>query len=338
MSAFTTTTGTPIAAPQTTALIAPTTNTGRELAFYGLDREQVDLVKRTVAKGATDDQLALFLVTAKRLGLDVFAKQIYCVIRHTKEGPVMAIQTGIDGYRAIAARTNEYDGQDGPFWCGEDGQWRDAWLPKEPPRAAKVLVYRKGSSRAFIGVATWDSYVQVGKETGPNGKPRPTGKWADMPDVMLAKCAEALALRKAFPLEMGGVYVEDEIANSNAIDVPSVERIVTAKPAEPEVDPWVPFLAELATVPGAAQFADAFGADVTAWTEEEIVAAFQRMFADADTVRALNTAVGPWVAVIDRHAKGSTRIAKLKESIGGPYKARTAQLRASEQAQNGGQS
>ena len=76
-----------------TAITAPQANVGRELSMYGLDREQVALIKRTVAARATDDQLALFLTTAKRTGLDPFAKQIYCVVRDTKDGPVMAIQT-----------------------------------------------------------------------------------------------------------------------------------------------------------------------------------------------------------------------------------------------------
>lgn len=313
---------------------APAANVGRELALYGLDREQVALIKRTVAKGATDDQLALFLTTAKRTGLDPFAKQIYCVIRDTKEGPVMAIQTGIDGYRTIALRTGECDGQDGPFWCGEDGVWKDVWLPKEPPRAAKVVVYRKGSAKPFVGVATWDSYVQVGRDS------KPSGQWPRMPDVMLAKCAEALALRKAFPFEMGGVYTEDEMGQAgDVIDVPSVEKLVPvpqARPAEPEVDPWPAFLADLATVPGAAQFADGFGAPVTAWTEDEITEAWNGILAEHETRKGLNEAIGPWAAVVKRHAKASTRVAKLEESVGAPYKARVTALRAAE-AQNGSQ-
>ena len=327
-------TATATAENKTTALVAPT-NAGRELQFYGLDREKIELLKRTVAKGTTDDQFALFLTIAQRRRLDPFAKQIWCVLRKGKSGVwEMTAQTSIDGYRLIAQRTGEYDGQDGPWWCGEDGVWKDVWLSKAPPKAAKVVAYRKGVSHPVTGIAHLESYAAY-KDDGKTLE----AKWAQMPEHMLAKCAETLALRKAFPEELSGLNTEDEMDHvSNAIDVPSVERIVTTKPAEPEVDPWIPFLAELAAVPSAAQFSDAFGADVTAWTEEEIVAAFQRMFEGADTVRALNTAVGPWVTVIDRHAKVSTRIAKLKESIGGPYKARTAQLRAAEQAaQNGGQ-
>lgn len=320
------------AAPQTTALTAPTANVGRELTFYGLDREKIELLKRTVAKGTTDDQFALFMTIAQRRRLDPFAKQIWCVLRKNGNVVEMTVQTAIDGFRLIAHRTGEYDGQDPPQWCGSDGVWKDVWTSNEPPAVARVMAYRKGISRPFAGIAHLKGYATY-KDDGKTL----AVKWGSMPEHMLAKCAEALALRKAFPEELSGINTDDEMDNASAIDVPSVERIVTAKPAEPEVDPWIPFLAELAAVPGAAQFADAFGADVTAWTEEEIVAAFQRMF-EADTVSALNTAVGPWVTVINRHAKVSTRIAKLKESIGGPYKARTAQLRAAEQAaQNGGQ-
>lgn len=322
------------AAPTTALATAPTGNAGRELAMYGLDREQVALIKRTVAKGATDDQLALFVTTAKRTGLDPFAKQIYCVIRDTKEGPVMAIQTGIDGYRAIAMRTGECDGQEGPFWAGEDGVWRDVWLPKEPPRAAKVVVYRKGSAKPFVGVATWDSYVQVGRDN------KPTGQWPRMPDVMLAKCAEALALRKAFPFEMGGVYTDEEMGQADVIDVPSVEKLVAVPPAnaEPQVDTWSSFIADIATAPGAAAYAEAFGSMLTQWTEEEIVAAFQKMFTDHDEVKPLNDAVGPWFAIIDRHAKAASRVARLKELLITSYKARTSAIReAAKAAQNGGQ-
>lgn len=323
------------AAPQTTALVAPTANPGRELEFYGLDREKIELLKRTVAKGTTDDQFALFMTIAQRRRLDPFAKQIWCVLRKGKSGLwEMTAQTSIDGYRLIAQRTGEYDGQDGPWWCGEDGVWKDVWLSKAPPKAAKVVAYRKGVSHPATGIAHLESFAAY-KDDGKTLE----AKWAQMPEHMLAKCAETLALRKAFPEELSGLNTEDEMDHANAIDVPSVERIVTAKPAEPEADPWVPFLAELATVPGAAQFADGFGTPVTAWTEGEITEAWTGIIGEHETRRALNEALGPWAAIVDRHAKVSSRVAKLKDAVGALYKARTAQLRAAEQsAQNGGQS
>jgi phage recombination protein Bet len=163
---------------------------------YGLSREKVDLLKRTIAKGTSDDELELFCMTAKRLGLDPFAKQIYAI----KRGSAMTIQVGIDGFRAVAARTGMLDGQEGPYWCGEDGNWKDVWLGDKPPSASKVMVYRKNCAHPFTGVANYSGYAQQSNQL-----------WRTMGPSMIAKCAESLALRKAFPNELSGVYAPEEM-------------------------------------------------------------------------------------------------------------------------------
>lgn len=156
--------------------------------------EQVELIKRTIAVGATNDELALFLAQCARTGLDAFARQIYFI----KRGGKGSVQVSIDGFRVVAERTGELNGQD-LAWCGDDGVWRDVWLSKENPAAARVIVYRKGCDHGFPGVARWSEY-QAG---GP--------MWQKMPATMLAKCAEALALRKAFPHQLSGLYTSDEM-------------------------------------------------------------------------------------------------------------------------------
>ncbi len=194
-----------------------------EVHRQGFNRDQVELIKRTICAGSTDDELALFIKVAERTGLDPFARQIHAVKRWDQEkGHVMSIQVGIDGFRLIAERTRRYAGRLGPYWCGEDGEWLmddkgrpKPWLKATPPSAAMVGVRHRDYVEPLYAIATWASYVQT-KKGG-----QVTHMWATKGDLMLAKCAEALALRGAFPAELSGLYTDDEMGQAHAsVDVP----------------------------------------------------------------------------------------------------------------------
>ena len=176
------------------------------------DDKTLAMIKATCCPDATGMELAAFIEQCKRTQLDPLSRQIYAI----KRGNKTTVTVAIDGFRLIAERTGDYQGQSGPYWCGPDGDWRDVWLSKTPPTAAKIGVWRDRFREPCWGVARFDAY-----STGGN-------MWQKMGDVMLAKCAEALALRKAFPQELSGLYTEDEMEQADAKQNPPPRHVDTA--------------------------------------------------------------------------------------------------------------
>lgn len=164
------------------------------------DDKQMAALRSLGVQNAPAADVALFFHQAARTGLDPFTRQIYLIPR----GGKWTIQTAIDGFRLIRDRKGTYRGHT-EEWCGPDGKWTDVWLKKDHPAAARVLVYVDGYQRPVPGIALWEEYAQIGRD----GKPQ--SLWASKPALMLAKCAEALALRKAYPQDLSGLYTTDEI-------------------------------------------------------------------------------------------------------------------------------
>jgi phage recombination protein Bet len=160
----------------------------------GFDNAQINLLKTTICKGATDDELKFFIYACQRTGLDPFARQIYSVPR----GGQRVIQTSVDGFRLIADRSGRYaPGRETTFTYDKDGNLisATAYVKKQT---------RDGTWHEVSANARYDEY---------DGK---NNFWKTKSHIMLSKCAECLALRKAFPAEMSGIYGKEEMDQAEA--------------------------------------------------------------------------------------------------------------------------
>ncbi len=179
--------------------------------------QQVAALRQLGVDAAADGDLSVFFHVCNRTGLDPFARQIYMIGRNSKNMRTnqwetkYTIQTGIDGFRLIARRASDSArttlGYEDTVWCGDDGQWTDVWLSDKPPRAAKLAIIRDG--QRYPAVALMSEYMGTDKQGNL------TLMWQTKGALMLAKCAEALALRKAFPQDLSGLYTADEMQASN---------------------------------------------------------------------------------------------------------------------------
>lgn len=173
-----------------------------ELAYF--NPEQASLIKNYLCKGINDEELKLFHAVCKKTGLDPFMKQIYAVKRNGKDGAQMTIQTSIDGYRLIAERTGRYCPGRESTYTYEDG---------------KVICATSYVKKQTVD-GTWHE-VAASAYLSEYAPAYTNQFWSSKPHIMLAKCAESLALRKAFPNELSGLYSEEEMQQaSNAIETP----------------------------------------------------------------------------------------------------------------------
>lgn len=191
---------------------------------------QLAALKQIGVGNASSGDLAVFLNFAQQTGLDPFARQIYMISRWTKDGEKWTIQASIDGLRIVAQRSRVYAGQTPVEWCGPDGVWRDVWLESGSPAAARVGVLRTGFAQPLYAVALFAEYAAVFTDK-KTGETKFMGLWATKPAVMIAKCAEALALRKAFPMDLSGLYTPEEVERDDLVVAVQVEQQEKVRPA-----------------------------------------------------------------------------------------------------------
>lgn len=176
--------------------------------------------------------VAAFLQHCARTGLDPIARQIYSIARKSKGQLRWQIQISIDGARLVAERSGQYEGQTTPEFTGDGVTWTQVWLSKEHPAAARVGVYRRGFREPLYAVALWDAYVQT-KYNGDVSE-----MWSKMGPLMLAKCAEMLALRKAFPQDLSGLYSAEEMDQASApapvVEAPQNASHAPSQASQPE--------------------------------------------------------------------------------------------------------
>lgn len=215
--------------------------------------------------------VAAFLAHCAQTQLNPLARQIYCIARKSKGQLRWQIQISIDGARVVADRSRKYRGQTTPEFTADGVTWTQAWLAEEPPRAARVGVKHADFDEPLVAVALWDAYAvydDVWENGRRTGEKKPGAMWAKMGPLMLAKCAEMLALRKAFPQDLSGLYSPEEMAQAGAapVEPPAVQRPaqVASAPSAPERD-WAADIAAAGTVEALtavyrdAQQAGAFG-------------------------------------------------------------------------------
>lgn len=213
--------------------------------------QQMTLMQNTVAKDCNTSEFDMFLHVCAHVGLDPLRRQIYAFV-FNKDKPDrrnMAIVTAIAGLRTIADRTGNYmpDANE-PVFEFDDA----AKSPTNPHGIVSCCVtvnkHAHGAWFPVKGKVYWDEFAPISEEwdwrdddrTGkrvrrPTGKKILDGKWSQMPKHMLAKCAEALALRKAWPDEIGNVYEEtefDKLRAAETIELSPSEYAEQARVAE----------------------------------------------------------------------------------------------------------
>ncbi len=181
------------------------------------------LIRRTVANSVSDDEFALFIHWARSLRLDPLRRQVHAFV-FNKNDPKkrrLSLVTSIEGFRAIAARTGNYrPDENEPAFITDDNLKSD--INPAGLVSCSVRVWQFAHSQWFqiTGTARWDEFaplktVWIDNQPTNNKTLDRTGRWGDMPFLMLAKCAEAQAIRKGWPEDLSNAFVGEEVDHAS---------------------------------------------------------------------------------------------------------------------------
>jgi hypothetical protein len=183
-----------------------------------------------------------FTMRGKRIPIDALPDENgNLAVRRTESGRLLSrmltmidrqgkqtIQTGIDGFRLVARRAVDRSGESLSYsdveWCGQDGAWSNVWLGEGHPAAARITVFR--NEQPFPAIALWREYVQTKRDGSV------TSMWATRGAGQLAKCAEALALRRGFPQELSRLYSHEEMQHLDQPRQAQATRVERVSAAE----------------------------------------------------------------------------------------------------------
>lgn len=234
------------------ANMAPPTDGGGAVLALTEDQQwwsprQIAALKAMGIKNASNEELLVFLHYCAKTRLDPFSKQIYMLERRNKNKDTgqweytQTIQTGIDGYRVVAQRAAKREGvhieyEDTVWYDDKEGK-HEVWLSVDQPAAARVTVVKilpDGTRLRYPGMARFSSYAAYGRNN-KTGETWLQGQWGVMGDHMIEKCAEAFALRRAFPNDLGGVYAEEEMQERHE----APPKLTARQRATESDDEWV---------------------------------------------------------------------------------------------------
>ncbi len=193
---------------------------------YEYTSKEIALIAKHYCSGAPQDRVELFLAVAAHRGLNPFKREIHLIPFYDKNTDTTSYvdAVGIDGLRKDAERSGNFLRIGPPQWCGDDGVWKDVWLLNTPPAAARIAIFKKGDDQPTIGIALFKEFSKG------------HAMWKTMPSHMLAKCAEAQALRKAFPDIVEGLYITEEFGQVIADASGGGAEIVTPEKPTPPVE------------------------------------------------------------------------------------------------------